>query len=404
MPKSYNDAYKWSLYEAYQAGHTITELCKTSGITDKPLREWFRKLDQEYARLKSIDPAILHRRNSCTQTDIKNKQLELSLILSSYLLHSIEEPQRIICAQAVISKYGPNAVCRALRIRKSNLYYHMLRAPEETAYEKHNQELRPAILEICQSSKKLIGAEKIRQQLITQGFTVSKHKVLELLRELRPQHLPDSKKHKRNSKWQESDQNLLCRNFAPEAPNMVWVCDFTELKTDYGTYCLCVILDLFARRIIAARLSSYSDASLACITFRDAFQTRGQPDEVLFHTDRGAQFTSNEFRTLLRECHVVQSFSYPGVPYDNAPMESFFASLKTEEIHRFRYRNFSDLFASLQDYFNFYNYLRPHSHVKGLTPVQAEQEYFEKQNTASNESGCVPLACKKQCVADFGMQ
>lgn len=92
MPKSYNDAYKWSLYEAYQAGHTITELCKTSGITDKPLREWFRKLNQEYTRLKSIDPAILHRRNSCTQMDIKNKQLELSLILSSYLLHSIEEP------------------------------------------------------------------------------------------------------------------------------------------------------------------------------------------------------------------------------------------------------------------------------------------------------------------------
>ena len=205
MSKFYNDAYKWSLYEAYQDGHTITELCKTSGITDKPLREWFRKFDWEYAWLKSIDTAILHRRNRCTQADTKNKQLELSLILSSYLLHSIEEPQRIMCAQTVISKYGPNAVCRALRIRKSNLYYYMLRAPEETAYEKHNQELRPAILEICQSSKKRIGAEKIRQQLITQGFTVSKHKVLELLRELRPQYLPGSKKHKKNPRWQESD-------------------------------------------------------------------------------------------------------------------------------------------------------------------------------------------------------
>ena len=75
-------------------------------------------------------------------------------------------------------------------------------------------------------------------------------------------------------------------------------------------------------------------------------------------------------------CHAI--FSFPGVPYDNAPMESFFASLKVEEIHRFRYRSFSDLFTSLQDYFHFYNYQRPHCHMGGLTPVQAEQEYFEK--------------------------
>lgn len=378
MPKFYDDAYKWRLYEAYRAGHTITELCNTSGITDKPLREWFGKFEQEYTSLKSIDTAALHRRNKRTQVGIKNKRLELSLIFSSALLHSIEEPQRIMCAQTVISKYGPNAVCRALGIRKSNLYYHMLRAPEETVYEKHDQELKPAILEICESSKKRIGSEKIRQRLIEQGFTVSKRKVLQLLRELQPQYLTGNKQHKQNPKWQESDQNLLCRNFAPEAPNVVWTCDFTELKTDYGTYYLCAILDLFARRLIAARPSSYSDASLACITFRDAFQVRGQPDSVLFHTDRGTQFTSNEFRALLKACHVTQSFSFPGVPYDNAPMESFFASLKVEEIHRFRYRSFSDLFTSLQDYFHFYNYQRPHSHMGGLTPVQAEQEYFEK--------------------------
>ena len=212
---------------------------------------------------------------------------------------------------------------------KSNLYYHMFCAPEETVYEKHDQELKPAILEICQSSKKRIGSEKIRQRLIEQGFTVSKRKVLQLLRELQPQYLTGNKHHQKNPKWQEGDQNLLCRNFAPEAPNMVWTCDFTELKTDYGTYYLCAILDLFARKLIAARLSSYSDASLACITFQDAFQVRGQPDSVLFHTDRGTQFTSNEFRALLNECHVTQSFSLPGVPYDNAPMESFFCQPKS---------------------------------------------------------------------------
>ena len=75
MPKFYDNTYKWRLYEAYRAGHTITELCNTSGITDKPLREWFGKFEHEYTSLKSIGTAVLHRRNKRTQVGIKNKRL-----------------------------------------------------------------------------------------------------------------------------------------------------------------------------------------------------------------------------------------------------------------------------------------------------------------------------------------
>ena len=225
-----------------------------------------------------------------------------------------------------------------------------------------------------------------------QGFTVSKHKVLELLREIAPQ--PPSKMECTNTNWQSSDANLLARQFSPPAPNMAWVSDITEFKTGTGTCYLCVILDLFARRIIGARLSFHKDTSLVLSTFRDAFDSRGHPSDLLFHSDRGSQYTAHEFRSLLLRCGVKQSFSAPGVPYDNAPMESFFASLKVEETHRYRYANMSDLTTSLQEYISFYNERRLHSSVGNLTPVQAEEKYYKEQSTAKH-FGCAPFACKK---------
>ena len=304
----------------------------------------------------------------------------------------IPEIQRISYAYPLLEIYGPNQVCRSLCIRKSNLYYRTFRRPEVTVYEKHNQELLPVIQEICERSIQRPGSENIRQQLMGQGFTVSKHKVLELLREIAPQ--PPSKRECTNTNWQSSDANLLARHFSPRAPNMAWVSDITEFKTDIGTCYLCAILDLFARRVIGARLSLHKDTSLVLSTFRDAFEVRDHPASLLFHSDRGSQYTAHKFRGLLLKYGIKQSFSAPGVPYDNAPMESFFASLKVEETHRYRYANISDLTASLRDYISFYNEKRPHSSIGNLAPIQAENNYYKEQSTA-NHIGCAHFVCKK---------
>lgn len=176
---------------------------------------------------------------------------------------------------------------------------------------------------------------------------------------------------------------------------MAWLGDITDIKTDAGTCCLCVILDLFSRRMVAAHLDTQKNADLVCHTFQDAFAARGAPKELLFHSDQGGQYTGRQFRSLLHNCGVTQSFSTPGVPYDNAPMESFFASLKVEEIHRYRYHGISDLAASLKEYLEFYNHKRPHSSIGNQTPAQAEEIYFKKQNTVSISTDCVPFVRKK---------
>ena len=390
MSRFYGDAYKWSLYEKYRNGFTLTELCEISGVTDKPLREWFRQIDSQYAQSAQLSVKSVQHENAHLKLVIQQRQNELTLL--NKVVADIPEIQRISYAYPLLEIYGPNQVCRSLCIRKSNLYYRTFRRPEVTVYEKHNQELLPVIQEICERSIQRPGSENIRQQLMGQGFTVSKHKVLELLREIAPQ--PPSKRECTNTNWQSSDANLLARHFSPRAPNMAWVSDITEFKTDIGTCYLCAILDLFARRVIGARLSLHKDTSLVLSTFRDAFEVRGHPASLLFHSVRGSQYTAHKFRGLLLKYGIKQSFSAPGVPYDNAPMESFFASLKVEETHRYRYANISDLTASLRDYISFYNEKRPHSSIGNLAPIQAENNYYKEQSTA-NHIGCAHFVCKK---------
>lgn len=351
MSRFYSDSYKWSLYEKYRNGFTLTELCEISGVTDKPLREWFRHIDFQYAKSTQFSVESMQQENLNLRQAVRQKQAELKLL--NKIMAVIPEAQRVYYAYPLLEIYGPNQVCRSLCIRKSNLYYRTFRRPEVTVYEKHEQELRPAIKKICDRNIKRPGAENIRQQLMKRGFTVSKRKVLKLLHEIDPQ-LPRQQKRAKID-WQSSDANLLARQFSQPAPNVAWVSDITEFKTDAGTYYLCAILDLFSRRVIGASVSPHKDTSLVLSTFRDEFEARKHPPNLLFHSDRGSQYTAHEFRNLLRNCGVKQSFSAPGVPYDNAPMESFFASLKVEETHRFCYAGMSDLTASLRDYIAFYN-------------------------------------------------
>lgn len=387
MSRFYSEGYKWSLYEKYRSGFTLTELQEISGITDKPLREWFRYFDLLYSQANSISLEEVYQKSAQLRKRLEKMQVELRLLQNEAVLAAVPEPVRISCAQHLLERYGPNIVCRSLKIRKSNLYYHTSRRPSVTVYEKHNLELIPAIREICGDSLKRIGTERIRQQLISQGFTVSKRKVLELLRKISPWSSPPQRKGDCQTEWPRDCINILARRFSPPKPNMAWLSDITEIQTDSGKFYLCVVLDLFARRVVAARLSEAEDTSLISHTFQDAYYSRRPQKNMIFHSDQGGQYRSLEFRNLLLGHKVRQSFSAPGVPYDNAPMESFFASLKVEEIHRFHYAGISDLTISLRDYISFYNNKRPHTSIGGRTPVGAENEYFQSAS-AVEVTGC----------------
>lgn len=171
--------------------------------------------------------------------------------------------------------------------------------------------------------------------------------------------------------------NILKQDFNQQAPNLVWCSDITYLRVQNRFYYLCVVIDLFSRKVIAYKLASKADAQLVIDTFLAAYGNRGYPQGLMFHSDRGVQYTSMAFRKVLDNCHVVQSFSKKGHPYDNAVAESFFKYLKLEETNRRIFKNYEDLHLSIFSYIDgYYNSKRPHTTLGLLTPNQYEQNYF----------------------------
>ena len=172
--------------------------------------------------------------------------------------------------------------------------------------------------------------------------------------------------------------NKLEKKFNQTAPNIVWVSDITYIRAGGKFFYLCVIIDLFSRKVIAYRISGRPDAQLVKDTFTAAYFKRN-PRGLMFHSDRGCQYTAFSFRKLLDNLNVVQSFSKKGHPYDNAVAESFFKFLKREQTNRRNYQNLKELETSVFEYIEgYYNSKRPHSSLAYLSPNQAEEKFFSK--------------------------
>ena len=167
--------------------------------------------------------------------------------------------------------------------------------------------------------------------------------------------------------------NHLQRNFAQKAPNLVWVSDITYIKAGGKWHYLCIVMDLYSRKVISWQISATADVELVLTAFQKAYEKRNAPYGLLFHSDRGTQYTAFAFRQLLDSLNVVQSFSKKGYPFDNACCECFFKYLKKEETDRNSYHSLLLLQLSIFEYIEgYYNSKRPHSTLHMLTPNEAE--------------------------------
>jgi len=241
-------------------------------------------------------------------------------------------------------------------------------------------DIKRKILEIYAKADKRLGSRKIKICLARDYcIFISEGRVYRLMKEMKLPKMSTVKppKSKVSADTIGECPNLLTRNFDQKAPNLIWVCDFTYVRVAGRFYYICVILDLFSRKVIACRVGSKIDRFLAIDTLRDAVRIRKHSAGIMIHTDRGSQFTSSDFRKELERLHMIQSFSAKGHPYDNAIMECFFKYLKKEELNRRHFISLDQLKQSLLSYIaGFYNPLRPHSHNAGLSPNQRESCFF----------------------------
>lgn len=316
------------------------------------MKQKIRKLEQKVE--------ILQKVNCTAFAPLQEKLQELSKLYGQYSVH---------------------ALCEALCVSRGTFYNHIFRRKEVTAYDKRRAEMKDPIKAAFDESQQRFGANKIAAVLSAQGIPTSPKYVRDLMQEMGLQSITRySKRDYQKGKLLAKKQNLLQRQFQADEPNRVWVSDVTRSKINDKYLYVCAILDLFSRKVVAYRVSPKNSTYLITSTFRQAFQNRNTPQSLMFHSDQGAQYTSKTFRKLLRMNKVVQSFSAPGQPHDNAVMESFFSYMKREEIYRTQYKSEQQFVKSVDNYIEFYNTQRPHSTLNYKTPDQFEAIYEGKRN------------------------
>ena len=173
-------------------------------------------------------------------------------------------------------------------------------------------------------------------------------------------------------------KNYLNQEFNTTAPDQVWVSDVTYFKCNNKQYYICAVIDLYARKIISYKIGKINSTQLVKTTFKAAYEERKPSTSLIFHTDRGSNYISKGLNDYLKSLQITHSFSRAYVPYDNSVMESFFASLKREELYRKKYRSEKEFYKAVDDYIEFYNEQRPHAKLQYKTPNQKECEYKEK--------------------------
>lgn len=203
--------------------------------------------------------------------------------------------------------------------------------------------------------------------------------VAELMQEMNLTSIRNNAKKNYLKQGKERKKYRLQLNFSSTAPNQVWVSDITYFKLNGKTLYICAILDLYSRKAISYGISLKASTQLVTSSFWRAYLRRSTSGELLFHSDRGTQYISFFMQKLLNTCGVKQSFSPTARPCHNAVMESFFASMKKEELYRKNYHSLEKCKECVRKYIDFYNIERPHSTLSYMMSNAHETLYFARQ-------------------------
>jgi putative transposase len=267
-------------------------------------------------------------------------------------------------------------MCEALGVSRSGFHAWLTRSPSKRARtdEETGARVRASFL----ASDRTYGARRVWRDVMAEGTSCGLHKIERLMRaealRTRPRRrgLPKDEGDRRSAAL---SPNLLDRQFVAERPDQKWIADFTYVWTAEGWLYVAAVIDLFSRRVVGWSMSAGMTAQLVTDALVMAIWRRGTPDALLHHSDQGSQYTSEQFQRLMADNGVTCSMSRSGNVWDNAAMESFFSSLKTERTAHKTYRTRDQAKADVFDYIErFYNARRRHSTLGYLSPME-----FEKQ-------------------------
>ncbi|HEH6357978.1 TPA: IS3 family transposase, partial [Pseudomonas aeruginosa] len=355
-------------------GYSHIDACRSLGVVDSALRRWVKQLEAERQGVTPKSKALTPEQQKIQELEARINRLERekAIFKKGYRSLDVGRTRSYALIDQLSEQESVEVVCSAFDVARSCYYVHRLRRRRVDA---RRVALRSQVNQLFSQSRGSAGSRSILGMLREEGVTIGRFRVRRLMRELGlVSKQPGSHAYKQATVERPDIPNRLNREFATEHPNQVWCGDITYVWAQGRWHYLAAVLDLHTRRVIGWAFSAKPDAELVIKALDMAYEQRGKPQQVLFHSDQGSQYASRLFRQRLWRYRMQQSMSRRGNCWDNSPMERLFRSLKSEWVPSTGYLTAQEAQRDISHYLmHRYNWIRPHQFNDGLPPAVAEE-------------------------------
>ncbi|HEJ5105713.1 TPA: IS3 family transposase [Pseudomonas aeruginosa] len=356
-------------------GYSYIDACRSLGVVDSALRRWVRQLEAERQGVTPKSKALTPEQQKIQELEARINRLERekAIFKKGYRSLDVGRTRSYALIDQLSEQESVEVVCSAFDVARSCYYVHRLRRRRVDA---RRVALRSQVNQLFSQSRGSAGSRSMLGMLREEGVTIGRFRVRRLMRELGlVSKQPGSHAYKQATVERPDIPNRLNREFATEHPNQVWCGDITYVWAQGRWHYLAAVLDLHTRRVIGWAFSAKPDAELVIKALDMAYEQRGKPQQVLFHSDQGSQYASRLFRQRLWRYRMQQSMSRRGNCWDNSPMERLFRSLKSEWVPSTGYLTAQEAQRDISHYLmHRYNWIRPHQFNDGLPPAVAEEK------------------------------
>ncbi|EPJ9564650.1 IS3 family transposase [Pseudomonas aeruginosa] len=356
-------------------GYSHIDACRSLGVVDSALRRWVKQLEAERQGVTPKSKALTPEQQKIQELEARINRLERenAIFKKGYSSLDVGRTRSYALIDQLSEQESVEVVCSAFDVARSCYYVHRLRRRRVDA---RRVALRSQVNQLFSQSQGSAGSRSILGMLREEGVTIGRFRVRRLMRELGlVSKQPGSHAYKQAMVERPDIPNRLNREFATEHPNQVWCGDITYVWAQGRWHYLAAVLDLHTRRVIGWAFSAKPDAELVIKALDMAYEQRGKPQQVLFHSDQGSQYASRLFRQRLWRYRMQQSMSRRGNCWDNSPMERLFRSLKSEWVPSTGYLTAQEAQRDISHYLmHRYNWIRPHQFNDGLPPAVAEEK------------------------------
>ncbi|WP_418113763.1 IS3 family transposase [Vibrio scophthalmi] len=366
--------------------YSVTEAAQAMNVGKSTMDKWVRQLRGERQGKAPKASPITSEQIEIRELTKKLARLEEhNEILKIHGSVDVGLTEQFLIIKKLKQSYSVKTLCEVFNLHRSS-YNYWLKRP--TVINAEIVKLLSLVIEGYAASNGSAGARAIADIVTNQGVKLSRYRATKLMKTIGLVSCQEPKHHYRKASQEHIEvPNHLGRQFAVTAANEVWAGDVTYIWTGNRWMYLAIVIDLFARKVIGWSMSLSLDSRLTGKALSMAYESRGKPKCVMFRSHQGSHYTCRKYCQLLWRFQIKQSLSRRGNCSDNAPMERFFRSLKTEWVPTVGYRSFAEAQQEITRYIIGYCcQLRPHQYNGGLNPNESERLYWENSKTVANFS------------------